>query len=78
MTDAEYNFIYNSAYEEAFMYLCDVVRGEIIEEKDIEYIVKKNIQFFIDRNVEIEYDILYSYICSDIDAFLDAKETGGK
>ena len=74
MTKQEYNFIYKSAYEEAIMYLCDVVRGEIIEEKDIEYIVKKNIQFFIDRNVEIEYDILYSYIYSDIDAFLDSAE----
>lgn len=78
MTKQEYNFIYKSAYEEAFMYLCDVVRGEIIEEKDIEYIVKKNIQFFIDRDIEIDYDILYSDIYSDIDAFLDAKETGEK
>lgn len=73
MTDAEYKFIYKSAYEEAFMYLCDVDRDGVIKEKDIECIIKKNIQFFIDRNVEIEYDILYSYIYSDIDAILDNK-----
>lgn len=74
MTEQEYNFIYKNAYEEAEMYLCDVDPNEVINDKDIEYIVKKDIQFYIDRDIEIEYDILYSDIKGDIDAILDSAE----
>ena len=71
MTEQEYNFIYKRAFEEAEMYLMDNDPDGIINDKDIEYIVKKDIQFYIDREVEIEYDILYSDIKGDIDAILD-------
>lgn len=73
MTDAEYNFIYKQAFEEAEMYLMDVDPDGIVEDKDIEYIIKKDIQFYIDRDIEIEYDILYSDIKGDIDAILENK-----
>ena len=76
MTDAEYNLIYNRAFEEAQMYLCDVDPNEIINDKDVEYIIKNCIQFFIDRDIEIEYDILYSDIKGDLDAILDSAKTG--
>ena len=71
MTDAEYKFIYKRALEEAEMYLMDVDPDGIVEDKDIEYIIKNCIQFFIDREAEIDYDILYSDIKGDIDAILD-------
>ena len=76
MTDAEYNFIYKSALEEAEMYLMDNDPDGIVEDKDVEYIIKNCIQFFIDSEAEIEYDILYSDIKGDLDAILDSAETG--
>ena len=73
MTDAEYKFIYKRAFEEVQMYLMDVDPDGIVNDKDIEYIIKNCIQFFIDSEVEIDFDILCGDIKGDIDAILEYK-----